>query len=126
MSVQAVDTHTPDPARSAALSRLDRLRAVAVPASLFIIGAAMLALCWWARDLHRFTQWVAAYIWLFIAELAMCVLACGIVLKWNRQSSRAARFVTLGLILFFAFALRATLVPERPYLSTDAYRYVWD
>ncbi|MFL6214153.1 MAG: glycosyltransferase 87 family protein [Blastocatellia bacterium] len=126
MSVQAVDTHTPDPARSRAMSRLDRMRVVAVPASLFIIGAAMLALCWWARDLHRFTQWVAAYIWLFIAELAMCVLACGIVLKWNRRSSRAARLVTLGIIIFFALALRVTLVPQRPYLSTDAYRYVWD
>jgi hypothetical protein len=126
MAVQAVDTHTPDPARSRASSRLDRMRAVAVPVSLFIIGAAMLWLCWWARDLHRFTQWVAAYIWLFIGELAMCVLACGVVLKWNRQSSRAARLVTLGLIIFFALALRLTLVPQRPYLSTDAYRYVWD
>ncbi|HKP11923.1 MAG TPA: glycosyltransferase 87 family protein, partial [Blastocatellia bacterium] len=65
-------------------------------------------------------------IWLFIGELAMCALACGVVLKWNRHSSRVARWLTLGLILVFAFALRATLVPQRPYLSTDAYRYVWD
>src|SRR5205085_4712507 len=64
--------------------------------------------------------------WLFIGELAMCMLACGVVLKWNRHSSRAARFVTLGLIIVFALALRGTLVPQLPYLSTDAYRYAWD
>jgi alpha-1,6-mannosyltransferase len=124
MSVPATDTETHDPAR--APSRLERARSVAVPAALLVIGAAMLALCWWARDLHRFTQWVAAYVWLFIAEMALCMLACGVVLKWNRHSSRAARWVTLGLVIFFALALRATLVPQRPYLSTDAYRYVWD
>ena len=126
MSVQAADTQTPAPPRPHVPSQLERARAVAVPAALFVIGAAMLWLCWWARDLHRFTQWVAAYVWLFIGELAMCVLACGVVLKWNRYSSRVARFVTLGLIVVFAIGLRATLVPQRPYLSTDAYRYVWD
>lgn len=126
MSVQVVETEMPDPARSSVQTRFARVWSIAVPVSLFIIGAAMLGLCWWARDLHRFTQWVVAYIWLFIGELAMCVLACGIVLKWNRHSSSAARWLTLGLILVFAIALRATLVPQRPYLSTDAYRYAWD
>ena len=126
MSVQVVETEMPDPARSRAQIRFERVASIAVPVSLLIIGAAMLGLCWWARDLHRFTQWVAAYIELFIGELAMCVLACGIVLKWNRHASSAARWLTLGLILVFAIALRATLVPQRPYLSTDAYRYAWD
>src|SRR5436305_3908189 len=126
MSVQVVETKMPDPVRSKVPTRFERASSIAVSVSLLIIGAAMLGLCWWARDLHRFTQWVAAYIWLFIGELAMCVLACGIVLKWNRHSSSAARWLTLGLILVFAIALRATLVPQRPYLSTDAYRYAWD
>lgn len=126
MSAQVIETDIPGPASSRLRDRLARGRTVAVPFSLLVIGVAMLGLCWWARDLHRFTQWVAAYIWLFIGELAMSMLACGIVLKWNRHSSRAARWATLGLILVFAFALRVTLVPERPYLSTDAYRYAWD
>ncbi|HKQ08896.1 MAG TPA: glycosyltransferase family 87 protein [Blastocatellia bacterium] len=119
-------TEMPDPAPAEALSRFAGLRAVAAPVALLIIGAAMLGLCWWARDLHRFTQWVAAYIWLFIGELAMCMLACGVVLKWNRHSSRAARWLTFAVIIIFAIGLRATLVPQRPYLSTDAYRYAWD
>jgi alpha-1,6-mannosyltransferase len=126
MSVQVIETEMPDPARYRAQTPFERVRPVAVPVALLIIGAAMLGLCWWARDLHRFTQWVAAYIGLFIGELAMCVLACGIVLKWNRHSSRVAGWLTLGIILVFALALRATLVPQRPYLSTDAYRYAWD
>src|SRR5689334_22161267 len=126
MSVQVMETGTPDSRRTNPRMPFERLRAVAVPLSLLIIGAAMLWLCWWARDLHRFTQWVAAYIWLFIGELAMCVLACGIVLKGNRHSGRAARWLTLGIILLVAIGLRAALVPQRPYLSTDAYRYAWD
>ncbi|MEN3335960.1 MAG: alpha,6-mannosyltransferase [Blastocatellia bacterium] len=126
MSVQVVETEMPDPVHERAPTRFERARSIAVPVSLLIIGAAMFGLCWWARDLHRFTQWVAAYIWLFIGELAMCVLACGIVLKWNRHSSPVARWLTLGIILVFAIALRATLVPQRPYLSSDVYRYAWD
>ncbi|HJQ27295.1 MAG TPA: glycosyltransferase 87 family protein [Blastocatellia bacterium] len=126
MPAQVIETEMSDPARASALSRLAGLRSFAVPVTLLLIGAMMLALCWWARDLHRFTQWVTAYIWLFIGELAMCMLACGVVLKWNRHSSRLARLVTLAVILFFAIGLRATLVPQRPFLSTDAYRYVWD
>jgi alpha-1,6-mannosyltransferase len=126
MSVEVMETEKPGPPPAPAATRLARAQSVAVPLALLAIGAAMLWLCWWARDLHRFTQWVAAYIWLFIGELALCLLACGVVLKWNRYSSRAATWLTLGLILVFAVALRATLVPQRPYLSTDAYRYAWD
>jgi alpha-1,6-mannosyltransferase len=126
MSVQPVETETPEHANAPARPLLPRLRSVAVPATLVVIGAGMLGLCWWARDLHRFTQWIAAYVWLFIGELAMCLLASGVVLKWNRHSSRAARLVTLGIVVVFAIGLRATLVPQRPYLSTDAYRYAWD
>ena len=126
MPAQVIETEMSNPARARALSRFAGLRSFVVPVALLLIGAAMLWLCWWARDLHRFTQWVAAYVWLFIGELAMCMLACGVVLKWNRHSSPAARWLTLGVIIIFAIGLRATLVPQRPYLSTDVYRYAWD
>lgn len=126
MGAQVIETEMSDPVRARALSHRAGPRAFAVPVALLLIGAVMLAFCWWARDLHRFTQWVSAYIWLFIGELAMCMLACGVVMKWGRHSSRVARLLTLGIILFFAIGLRLTLVPQRPFLSTDAYRYVWD
>jgi hypothetical protein len=96
-----------------------------VPVTLFFLGAASTSLYFWGRDLHRFTQWLAAYISLFIAQLAMYVVACYVV---QRRSDRAsgAHWATLALIILFAAASRGVLVPQRPYLSSDVYRYVWD
>src|SRR6185295_12434406 len=93
------------------------------PVALAVIGAAMLGYYWWGRDLHRFTQWVAAYIGLFIGQLAMYAVACWVVVKLSERSSRTVRWATLAIIVFFAIAFRATLAPERPYLSSDVYRY---
>jgi alpha-1,6-mannosyltransferase len=97
-----------------------------VPVALFVLGAASTSLYFWGRDLHRFTQWIAAYISLFIGQLALYVLACFAVQRWSDRSTRAAKWVTVALVIFFAAASRAVLVPQRPYLSSDVYRYVWD
>jgi alpha-1,6-mannosyltransferase len=97
-----------------------------VPVALFVLGAASTSLYFWGRDLHRFTQWIAAYISLFIGQLALYVLACYAVQRWSGRSTRAAKWVTVALVIFFAAASRAVLVPQRPYLSSDVYRYVWD
>lgn len=99
--------------------------ALITPAALVVLGLASAALYWWGRDLHRFIQWLAAYSWLFIAQLAIYALACFFVFRSDKPS-RAIRFVTLGLVLVFAGAFRAGLVAERPFLSSDVYRYVWD
>jgi hypothetical protein len=56
----------------------------------------------------------------------MYAAACWIALKWRKPSSRAVEWLRIGIIIFFAVAFRATLVPQRPYLSSDVYRYVWD
>jgi Protein of unknown function (DUF2029). len=93
---------------------------------LITVGAGMLWFYWWGRDLHRFTQWITAYIGLFIGQFAMYAVACWVALKWRKPSSRAVEWLRIGIIVFFAIAFRATLVPERPYLSSDVYRYVWD
>lgn len=97
-----------------------------VPVALFVLGAASTSLYFWGRDLHRFTQWIAAYISLFIGQLALYVLACYAVQRWSDRSTRAAKWVTVALVIFFAATSRAVLVPQRPYLSSDVYRYVWD
>src|ERR1044071_127469 len=99
---------------------------VIAPVALAVLGVAMLSYYWWGRDLHRFTQWVAAYIGLFIGQLAMYGLACWVTVKFSGRSSRRARWVTAVIILFFAVAFRATLAPQQPYLSSDVYRYAWD
>lgn len=56
----------------------------------------------------------------------MYAVACWVVLKWRDPSSRITEWLRVGIIIFFAVAFRATLVPQRPYLSSDVYRYVWD
>jgi len=104
---------------------------LAVPVALVTIGAAMFWFCYWGRDLHRFIQWVAAYVGLFIGQLAMYAVACWVVMRGRAVGARATRsragtLLTLGVVLFFAIAFRVTLSIERPYLSSDIYRYIWD
>lgn len=102
---------------------------VITPAALIALGLAGAGLYWWGRDLHRFTQWLAAYSWLFIGQLAIYVLACYVVVRSNPTGPRATRTIkrlTIGAILAFAVVFRVELVAERPFLSSDIYRYVWD
>jgi alpha-1,6-mannosyltransferase len=98
----------------------------AVPIALFVLGVGSAWLYFWARDLHRFTQWIAAYIYLFVAQLGFYAVASALVLRRSNSATRAARLVTIGLVIFFAVVFRAVLVPQRPFLSSDVYRYVWD
>lgn len=100
--------------------------ALVTPAALIVLGLASAGLYWWGRDLHRFTQWLAAYSWLFIGQLAMYVVACFVVLRSSASSPRTIRLLTAGLVLVFASLFRAELVAQRPFLSSDVYRYVWD
>ena len=107
-------------------ARALRAAVAVVPLTLVVLGTASASLYFWGRDLHRFTQWIAAYIGLFIAQLALYVLALYAVQRWSDRSSRAAKWTTVVLVIFFAGSYRAVLVPQRPYLSSDVYRYVWD
>src|SRR5947199_90786 len=54
MPAQVIETEMSNPVRARALSRFAGLRSFVVPVALLMIGAAMLWLCWWARDPHRF------------------------------------------------------------------------
>jgi hypothetical protein len=102
------------------------LSSVATPLAILALGTGSACLYFWGRDLHRFTQWVAAYLFLFIGQLAFYSLACVIVLRWSGPKTRMAKWATLAAIIFFAITFRAMLVTQRPYLSADVYRYVWD
>lgn len=121
-----IDTPTIEALSGSRGERRAALAVAAVPLALFVLGAGSAALYFWGRDLHRFTQWIAAYIWLFVGQLAFYAVACYIVTRWPAGSSRIARWTTLAFVIFFAIAFRAVLVPQRPYLSADVYRYVWD
>lgn len=121
-----IDTTTVEALAGSRGERRAAVAVAAVPLALFVLGAGSAGLYFWGRDLHRFTQWIAAYIGLFAGQLAFYVAACYVVTRWPARSSRVARWLTFALVIFFAIAFRAVLVPQRPYLSADVYRYVWD
>lgn len=102
------------------------LPALATPLALVALGLASAWLYFWARDLHRFTQGITAYISLFIGQFDIYLLACYLVLKRPAAQSRRVIFITITIVLLFAALFRVELVRERPYLSTDTYRYLWD
>ena len=104
--------------------KLLRASALTAPVGLLALGAISLGIYYWARDLHRFTQWIAAYEALFIGQLFLYLLACFIVERF--ADSRNLTRLTVCLVFVFAFADHAVLVAQRPYLSSDVYRYVWD
>src|SRR5690349_492390 len=81
--------------------------------ALFALGMGSLWLYFWGRDLHRFTQWIAAYIGLFIGQIAFYLAACYLILRYP-VSSRILNWTTLVLIVFFSIGFRAVLVPQRP------------
>lgn len=56
---------------------------------------------------------------IFFGLFALYVLACYIVLARRRTPS-------IPIIFLFAALFNATLIPSRPTLSDDMYRYVWD
>ncbi len=114
-----------EPASSAPARSRHNFSAFTTPLALLACALLSAWLYYWARDLHRFTQWVTAYISLFIGQFAVYLIACYMVFR-RRDTSPRAGFITLVIIVFSAAFFRAELVAQRPYLSTDIYRYLWD
>jgi hypothetical protein len=93
---------------------------------LLVLGAGGAWLYYWGRDLHRFIQWLAAYESLYIAQLGIYAVACWLVWRRpDRLTRRTTLFVTIAIIAF-AMTSRFELVAQKPYLSADVYRYIWD
>jgi hypothetical protein len=98
--------------------------------ALLLLGGLSAWWYFWARDLHRFTQWLAAYIWLYAGQFA--IYAAASLLIWRtgklREGGAARRWnlILTLLVIAFAAAFRFELVAQRPYLSADVYRYAWD
>jgi hypothetical protein len=97
-----------------------------VAAMLIVCGAGSFWLYHWARDLHRFTQGISGYTALFIGQLSIYLVACYFATRKQLQPTRKMTLLLATVILIFAAAFRFDLVAQNPYLSTDAYRYVWD
>lgn len=98
---------------------------VYVPVALIVLGIASAWLYDNAGLLHRFSQGISSYIATFIAQLALYVIACYVVVRSTRRR-RATVMITMAIIGFFAVVFRERLVTQPPYLSSDVNRYVWD
>ena len=94
--------------------------------ALIALGVASAWLYHWGGDLHRFTQWISAYIGLFIGLFALYLLACYVVLRWSDRVTHRASLLMLSVVVVFGVGFRLQLVDERPFLSTDMNRYIWD
>ncbi len=93
---------------------------------LLAAGGISAWLYYWAGDLHRFTQWIAAYIWLYVALLGLYAISSYFVWRAPAASSRSLSLGAAALILVFGAFFRLELVGRRPFLSSDIYRYIWD
>ncbi|MEK6572909.1 MAG: hypothetical protein AABZ58_01160, partial [Chloroflexota bacterium] len=60
----------------------------------------------------------------FFAAFLLYLAACAIVLR--RHTRTPTRPHILFVTFLFAILFRLTLLPSRPTLSDDMYRYVWD
>jgi hypothetical protein len=122
-----------EPMTLAFLPRLQNSAKLQYSLSPLIIGIALVGLgvgsLWlyhWARDLHRFIQGISGYTALFIAQFAIYLLASYLATRKQRPAPRQVNLILASIVFIFAAAFRLDLVRERPYLSTDVYRYVWD
>ena len=99
---------------------------LSAPAALVALGLASAWLYFWGGDLHRFTQWIAAYESLFVAQFAIYLAACYTVVRLPGRLSRTVSVLSVAIVIVFGAGFRAELVGKRPFLSTDVYRYIWD
>ena len=99
---------------------------IAAIAAIFLIGAALGWSYHWAGYLHRFSQGISSYIALFIAQFFLYLTASYLVLRTQKLRSTTATLALVVGVVAFSGLFHSELFPQPPYLSTDAYRYVWD
>lgn len=66
----------------------------------------------------------------YFAAFALYLAACALVLrkKLDREAAQPAKFsfLSLSILCVFAVSFRLILLPTKPTLSDDVFRYVWD
>ena len=110
----------------ARLPRREAVAALALPALLAVLGLGSLLLYENARFLHRFSQGISAYIFNYLGQFVIYLLACYFVLRLREPRSRYATILIVLVIIAFGAWFRERLVTQPPYLSSDIYRYIWD
>jgi alpha-1,6-mannosyltransferase len=104
-------------------------RTVARGAAMVAVVVIGIALAWsyhWSGYLHRFTQGISLYIGVYIVQFTLYLVACYAVLRTARYRSKRATLALVGAVIAFSAVFHVQLAVQPPYLSTDAYRYIWD
>lgn len=99
---------------------------ILTPAALAAIGLLLAWFYHWGGYLHRFSQGISSYIALFVLQFALYLAACYFVFRKKGPAARPVVLMTAGIIIMMAGVFRAELAGKPPYLSTDAFRYIWD
>lgn len=110
----------PLPAHSARAARLAMSGA--------LLGLALASLCLYRQaaltpDLRKD---VPTFLALFGALFVLYLVAVVSILQYEHRHGPAAPWPWLALIILSGMAMRALLLPMRPTLSDDMYRYIWD
>lgn len=87
--------------------------------ALVLIGLSSFAIFWPARLAVRDGH-IGVFLWLAGAQAFLCLL--GASLTWNPKPARMTFLIVLGV----GALLRLGLLWERPIISDDIYRYIWD
>ena len=98
--------------------------------ALAALGFAGAVLYWQAAYLHSLKGGIAEYVIIFLLQFLLYLGACYLVTRdkgslWS-GGGRWSKVAALAIILLVAASVRAELVSQTPYLSTDVYRYIWD
>ena len=92
---------------------------------LIVLGLALLLCYAAARGLGDLRANTPGFVVAFGAAFALYVAAVALLLRPAAASDAHPR-LTLAFIVLFAMVFRLVLLPTRPTLSDDMFRYVWD
>jgi len=92
---------------------------------LVVLGFALLLPYLAARGLVDLRLNTPGFVVAFTAAFGLYLAAAALVLRPRPGSATFPR-LTVAVTLLFAVLFRLTLLPTRPTLSDDMYRYVWD
>lgn len=101
------------------------------PILLAVLGLCSLLPYLAARGLGDLRKNTIGFEVAFFGAFALYFIAVTLILRTNTRDTKqnppyASRNLQLGLIVLFALLFRLILLPTRPTLSDDMYRYVWD
>ena len=91
---------------------------------LVVLGLAQLLAYLAARGLVDLRQQTIGFEVAYTAAFVLYLAAVALVLRWGPQPANTR--LALAVIVLFALLPRLILLPTRPTLSDDMYRYVWD